>query len=395
MPVIPIIIPTGTQHTTTVMGYIARQVTCEECHERYLYDAQREAVGVSHTELFGNKAAGASRSQSWASRALHGTLQRAIELVPCPSCGHYQSDAVRASRKVLWTPVKQLSVTAFVLGITFAAIAAFFLYRHNNRNFFVMATVAACTLTVGLVLWAIRKLRVAHYDPNTENRETRIAAGRHRAYRPEDMNVLLKARQTGAAVWHLNRRKTKIATIWIFVGLPPLLLSLGMGFFIRNELIYALESPAWPQAPGTITRSAKIVSSRGGICSDVRYTFSANGSEYTSDRLWFGPNQDAAANLSRYPVDTKVTVSYHPANPAVSVLYPGFKWPESYMKPGYVLVGLAVSSCILGIGIVLMWSWRRELRDFNYRKPTWRESNEPVAPWWTGKQSLLSSPDKF
>jgi Protein of unknown function (DUF3592) len=336
MTYIPIIIPTGTRHTTTVMGYIARQVTCEECQERYLYDAQREAVGQSVTPLWGDKTAGARYSHSWASRALQGNLRQASELVPCPNCGHYQAHAIKAAQKEMWSAVKVLYQLSFAIGSLLAAVAAMYLYV-GNRNLFFIASIAAGALTLGFVLWGIRRLRMALFDPNAADRDSRIVAGRHRAYRPEDMNALLQSRQTRTDLWYLGRKKGKTAMIWIVVGLAPLLVSLIMVMFIGKELFWAYESPTWPVAPAALTRSAKIVSRQGEISSDVRYTFSVKGTEYTSDRLWFGPNQDAAANLNRYPSGAQVTVSYLPSNPAVSVLQAGFRWPESYMKPGCVL----------------------------------------------------------
>src|SRR5262245_52272272 len=107
-----------TQHVELVATKI-KDVVCENCRQCYAYSMTRSEHG-SGTSLYGIDNEGAQqRAFSSANAGLENALESAMELVPCPNCGAYQSDMVRFLRN---THLKWLYL--FVPALALAAAGA-------------------------------------------------------------------------------------------------------------------------------------------------------------------------------------------------------------------------------------------------------------------------------
>ena len=87
----------------------------------------------------------------------------------------------------------------------------------------------------------------------------------------------------------------------------------------------AKASAAWPTTTGTITASeiAKVMFRRQPR---ITYTYSVNGSPFTSQRVSFAGGykpKDVDPILARYPVGSEVMVAHDPQNPAEATLETG------------------------------------------------------------------------
>lgn len=87
----------------------------------------------------------------------------------------------------------------------------------------------------------------------------------------------------------------------------------------------AKASTAWPTTTGTVTAAevAKVMFRRQPR---VNYSYSVNGTTYTSQRISFAGGyrpKETDEILSRYPVGGAVTVSYAPDKPAEATLETG------------------------------------------------------------------------
>ncbi len=95
----------------------------------------------------------------------------------------------------------------------------------------------------------------------------------------------------------------------------------GYGLHLRSRLSACR---SWPQTTGRVTQSDFDTSD--GIELYVIYEYTVNGVGYSSTRVQFGTpttylrKSSADAALSRYPVNSQLTVYYDPENPADAVL---------------------------------------------------------------------------
>jgi hypothetical protein len=117
------------------------------------------------------------------------------------------------------------------------------------------------------------------------------------------------------------------------------LVAAGLGVFF---LVFSLrsqkktrDSQSWPTTGGQIT-AASVVTSESAPDDDgrtyplyyplVKYEYTLNGQDYTSDRLAFGGRKtfkrhdQAAQEMAHYPVGKAVTLHYNPADPGEAVL---------------------------------------------------------------------------
>jgi hypothetical protein len=88
------------QHTTKVTGSILRRMKCDGCSFEFEYVAARDGWGGGHSPfIVFNNAGAAAAAEKRARASLNRALDEAVEAVPCPACGIYQPDMVRALRK--------------------------------------------------------------------------------------------------------------------------------------------------------------------------------------------------------------------------------------------------------------------------------------------------------
>jgi hypothetical protein len=87
----------------------------------------------------------------------------------------------------------------------------------------------------------------------------------------------------------------------------------------------AKASTTWPTAPGTVTAAGikKVMFRRQP---QIAYTYSVNGTPFTSQRVSFASGYKSAevdSILARYPVGAALTVAHDPQNPGEATLETG------------------------------------------------------------------------
>jgi len=118
---------------------------------------------------------------------------------------------------------------------------------------------------------------------------------------------------------------------------------LGYGLHLRSKL---RACQGWPEATGMVTQSAVEVDD--GYEVRVVYEYSVNGVGYSGSRIQFGSQTSylrkgrAEAAVSRYPVNSHVTVYYDPENPAEAVLDRTSPSGLEYMVIGIVCLVMMV-----------------------------------------------------
>lgn len=123
----------------------------------------------------------------------------------------------------------------------------------------------------------------------------------------------------------------------------------------------ALDSADWPTAPGRIIASEvgsrrELRDSSSGSRSvtmyyaDIRYSYSVEGADYTSERVSFGEPDSNTSGPARsivkaYPAGKEVLVHYNPDKPTEAVLQAGAKW-TAYLLPGMGILFLIVGTVV-------------------------------------------------
>jgi hypothetical protein len=110
---------------------------------------------------------------------------------------------------------------------------------------------------------------------------------------------------------------------------------LGMGV---RSVWYGLASAHWPTASGVMhhagmtedqAKEAGTSNTYIFYSADLAFRYRVNGRDYTTEKIQFGRAigssdiSNAAVLLLRYPAGAKVTVSYHPHDPALAAVKPG------------------------------------------------------------------------
>jgi hypothetical protein len=164
-------------------GGIEKRVTCEACGTRYVYNLKRTAEGYGST-LFGlHDEIAHQRALDNAESELAKTLDNAVEIRPCPTCGHLQSDMVRAARQSRYPWLAFQVAFTLLLVLWIVGSIAFWCANpmqgrliHSVKTWLIgMGLIAAGILTMPIV----RAFLVMKYDPNAESEEVRRRRGVH------------------------------------------------------------------------------------------------------------------------------------------------------------------------------------------------------------------------
>jgi hypothetical protein len=156
----------GKQHTATEFGKVEKVVHCEKCSSEYKYTMFR----VRQASTGPLSAASQEASQRAAAR-LQQALEKGVDPIPCPVCGHFQTDMVREARRrhlqwmnrvALWGwftfPIWALLL--IVINGTFA--------REEVVPWFVLAIFLLASAIGFVILLIVRLLLVARYHPQRE-----------------------------------------------------------------------------------------------------------------------------------------------------------------------------------------------------------------------------------
>lgn len=127
----------------------------------------------------------------------------------------------------------------------------------------------------------------------------------------------------------------------LFLGAAGLMACLGVFFIVMGGLEWwrAASSVGWPHVTGTVrssevARSSHVTPGRGvrhtSHQASVEYSYQVGGVEYTGTRVAFTVNgggaEEARAQAAAFQPGSSAEVYYHPSDPSVSVLQPGWDW---------------------------------------------------------------------
>jgi hypothetical protein len=155
---------------------------------------------------------------------------------------------------------------------------------------------------------------------------------------------------------------------WGYVFLGIILIGIGLcvlGVRVAMGSVNGLQSLTWPKTGGIISRSELETTQEKGKTSyaaRVAYDFYVNNNLFSGNTVYFGccggAQDEENAILQRYPLTSQVTVSYYPANPALSVLEPGVNIKD-------LLVFLFVGIFAIIAGGVILWTSRVKIYNQN------------------------------
>jgi hypothetical protein len=173
---IPIIIPVGRKFTATASGRAIKGTVCEQCKTEYVYALERSQTAEVHAPLFLNVGA-RDEAMSQADKSLSNILDRAVEPVPCPSCGHYQQYMIPLARKrhLRWMNLAAI-IFGVVAGIGFLAYVIVQSVGHRPDSPEALPVLAACVAVVVAIPIA-RLVMIRRYDPNASDARRRIELG--------------------------------------------------------------------------------------------------------------------------------------------------------------------------------------------------------------------------
>ncbi len=137
------------------------------------------------------------------------------------------------------------------------------------------------------------------------------------------------------------------------VALLFLLVGSGLLVWTVWNVISALDSRRWPEAPGTIVVS-DLQRSKGGdggvsYRPEVTYRYVVDGRELIASRTRFGDRIElswsapAVRAVRKFPVGANVAVRYNPNHPQEAVLEPGIYpslWVTLVIACGFTAVGI-------------------------------------------------------
>ncbi|MEZ5944521.1 MAG: hypothetical protein R3C18_24295 [Planctomycetaceae bacterium] len=155
-------------------------VKCEECGFRYYYEATR-SVEV-YVRGSADSREGQKRAQKQIDEKLDTLLKNAVDIVPCPKCGHYQKNMVPLVR---WTYYRFLVWIA--VGCLIAAAASYLgaILTMDHAQHEPMPTWSKYAFiifpTVGVLAFGAWWGLTSMADPNKEDKKARIKLGRKNA----------------------------------------------------------------------------------------------------------------------------------------------------------------------------------------------------------------------
>jgi hypothetical protein len=194
-------IPYAMKYTVTLSGTKLKGVHCESCHTEYVYQMKRTVKGSGTSLLFLDNQGARGRAGQDAENNLRGKLDREIEVVPCPICGWVQATMVPKLRRDHRAWLRALGIVLLVIASA-AFCFSFLEIALRNRTLLwwqtTSAVVAVVCSGIGASLLIIKIVLSRRHDPNSTDREGRIALGKSRAITKEQLGQILRERERGA-----------------------------------------------------------------------------------------------------------------------------------------------------------------------------------------------------
>ncbi len=170
------------QLTTTSSGSQHRTVRCEKCRAEYHYLLHRTARGEGSSFFFLDNAGAARRSADRAAAKLRRSLDKAVDPVPCPACGHFQKDMVAEARRRHLPWMSPHATALILIGYVFLGFVALILNGVLAREgpllpWPVFYPALGALGGIILLLPPVRCVLALGYDPNRDSPEKRIRKG--------------------------------------------------------------------------------------------------------------------------------------------------------------------------------------------------------------------------
>ncbi len=160
-------IPYAMDYTASVSGAVYKFVPCQHCKAEYVYLMERTGTGGGTSFLFLDNQGASNRASSQAEQELVRKLSQGIDMVPCPSCFHYQTDMVLKARKKYHRWMIHLGVFS-LCGILpagfFWLIFSQVLKEYDDANMCIILGLMAFLLGLGLLV--TRTVLLKNYNPN-------------------------------------------------------------------------------------------------------------------------------------------------------------------------------------------------------------------------------------
>jgi hypothetical protein len=184
----------GNSQKAKVSGSTPKYVRCAECGCEYVYIMNRTGHGSESNLLHLSVAAAARKAEAQAAENLKRRLMHGLDPVPCPDCGIYQPDMVRAlkHRKWWWTRTSGLFLLVAHLGITILAAVSQVVYETHpepTESFRVaFRPPAIYFFASGFVLFSLGWFGRISYYPNAkaDQRAGKVPVTSHGPFRREE-----------------------------------------------------------------------------------------------------------------------------------------------------------------------------------------------------------------
>ena len=97
----------GRLYVTVASTKVRKQCSCERCHREYFYDMTVYGSGSGKSELWLDNRGAQSQASASAKNELEREIERAVDVVACPSCGWLQTEMValvrrRNAQRIFW-----------------------------------------------------------------------------------------------------------------------------------------------------------------------------------------------------------------------------------------------------------------------------------------------------
>jgi hypothetical protein len=316
----------------TVTAFKTKAVCCVHCDTAYLYDMKRRADASSSPVHEALSEEAKRQAQAGALINVDQKLDLEIDTVPCPSCGCYQPDMVDLLRRQYQRWMMGVGGALLVVAVAQFAASQLLVEKYQGP----MSIAGTLALLPGVVLLALRSFLLHRYDPNGGDPQERIHLGQARAYRPEDADRIAEDRQNQRTADKRSREAEAhltAATAWGIGASVLLLVGGGLAACGVMDLIHATSSSAWPKVAGKIHRQDRVVTRQRRVetvLGEVSFLYEVGERSYCGTKLWFGLFSADEKERRKYADGQQVQVYYDPSNPAVAVLQPGLKSPQSY-----------------------------------------------------------------
>lgn len=158
----------GRVHTVDSHGKMLKEVTCENCQIEFVYILERRAKGIGFSPYCLDDEGAAQRAAAASVNRLRKWLAQGFDIVPCPSCGHYQEYMIpwlRGDHRIgLWKTAVAMLYAAAVLAI----VTVMIMIQPNYRGYTGLWLLCAALI---MVMAARRPLRSWAMRNGTECRD--------------------------------------------------------------------------------------------------------------------------------------------------------------------------------------------------------------------------------